>query len=663
MSVVHATSSMLFPLQAIRVYLVLEAELLVHRFGIWEKVTALSQQRAMSNPTTGRGTKFLLMKIEYKYQDMNTNSKAFRKMFFAVGAMLMLMSGCNKEEYVVIQMKMPRFQQNGKVYMDQTMPRWTNQDVININNEQVTLTVSGNDATGSFATATVCRALNYKAIFPSNCVLSESDGSVSGLVLPKIQNYIVDASHSGAQVIYAPMCAQSASTALRFKNLGAVLAINIVNPSTNNPLVVDYVSVSSANQAVALWGNAEVHDFSSDEPYYTCSESAATHDSIYLKGDSDWDMFTLPAGSSKVVYVYLPRISSDALNRFAVTVYTHTGMSANNYTMTQTTPGVGNVRQNELANIQFTLNNSICMPDAERTAELMASLPGVIPGAEFTVKAASGSTPAMKVYFSKGNLQWRYTSAGGEWRFATNQYDYVGYRTVGNVYKDDAPSVKCDNELRSATYEGWIDFFGWGTSGYHDPADTYNTNYFPWSSASTTVSSLYNEYGYGPSTNSSNLDIAGTEYDWGVHNAIVNGGNATGRWRTLTYKEWNYMLNSRTVGAGRGLGYCYSIAIVQGVRGIIIYPDGYTNQLPANAVLSAVPEHCAFLPCAGCLTSEEYVGDTWYYWSASQHTSSTPKQKTAITPSMLSAGVGIKITTTTATDRYVGCSVRLVQDI
>ena len=70
-------------------------------------------------------------------------------------------------------------------------------------------------------------------------------------------------------------------------------------------------------------------------------------------------------------------------------------------------------------------------------------------GALSGVFSVSDST---MIHFSKGNLQ--YQASTETWRFATNQYDIVGL---------------ANNQI-SNTNEGWIDLFGWGTSGYNHGA-------------------------------------------------------------------------------------------------------------------------------------------------------------------------------------------------
>ena len=87
---------------------------------------------------------------------------------------------------------------------------------------------------------------------------------------------------------------------------------------------------------------------------------------------------------------------------------------------------------------------------------------GGLPG-RFTI-----SENGDKACFSKGNLQ--YKASTNEWKFAEHQYDFIG---EGN------------NNI-SSTYNGWIDLFGWGTSGNnhgavcYQPWSTQYTNQFYW---------------------------------------------------------------------------------------------------------------------------------------------------------------------------------------
>ncbi len=221
------------------------------------------------------------------------------------------------------------------------------------------------------------------------------------------------------------------------------------------------------------------------------------------------------------------------------------------------------------------------------------------------------------VHFSQGNLQ--YQASTNTWKFAEHQYDYVG----------DA------NSNISSTYSGWIDLFGWGTSGYHDSNDPYNVNYQPWSTASSTVNTNYNAYGYGPSTNVSSPNLTGgsANYDWGVYNSISNGGNQPNLWRTLTNEEWSYVFKTRNTSSG----IRYAKAQVNNVNGIILLPDDWStttynlnnaNSTDANYTSNIMTASqwevleqvgAVFLPAAGMRseTSLYHVGTLGGYWSTS----------------------------------------------
>ena len=185
-----------------------------------------------------------------------------------------------------------------------------------------------------------------------------------------------------------------------------------------------------------------------------------------------------------------------------------------------------------------------------------------------------------QVYFSKGNLQWRSNgthavngggTAAGTWRFAEHQYDRIGY----------------NNTRISATTTSWVDLFGWGTSGYHDSSDPNNTQYNPYCTSVNDVSFPYNRYGFGPSTNMPSPNLTGTSanYDWGVYNAISNGGDTPGQWRTLTRTEWIYLISDRTDAANK-----YAVGSIDKgdgnyVEGLIVLPDDWT-----------LPSGCTFNP-------------------------------------------------------------------
>ena len=227
-----------------------------------------------------------------------------------------------------------------------------------------------------------------------------------------------------------------------------------------------------------------------------------------------------------------------------------------------------------------------------------------------------------QVRFSQGNLQ--YQASTDTWRFAEQQYDCIGN----------------SNSNISLFYQGWVDLFGWGTSGYNDVK--------PWLTD------------YSMEANS----ITGTKYDWGLNNAISNGGNQAGLWHLLTIDEWGYIVNSRS-------GSRFAKATVNNVRGLLLLPDGWSTATYAlNAINDAEGGYesnyismadwsnvleangVVFLPCAGIREDNtvNYVNGFGRYWSSTyiEKARSLYFHQTDVRPE--------------GADYHWGLSVRLVQD-
>ena len=207
----------------------------------------------------------------------------------------------------------------------------------------------------------------------------------------------------------------------------------------------------------------------------------------------------------------------------------------------------------------------------------------------------------------------RFNGKGGAtWRFAEQQWDIVG----------------ASNACASGSYKGWIDLFGWGTSGHPHGAVCYQ----PWSTSTTTS----DYYAYGDV--SYNLFDQTGEADWGC-NPISNGGDKPNQWRTLTKEEWTYLLNTRTTSSGKR----YAKAQVNSMKGLILLPDDWktsyyslsnTNSgsadFTSNTITSTqwptLEQHGAvFLPLGGYRNGTAIGGEgaSCYYWSSSCNGSGT----------------------------------------
>ena len=255
----------------------------------------------------------------------------------------------------------------------------------------------------------------------------------------------------------------------------------------------------------------------------------------------------------------------------------------------------------------WTENGSVVSTNANYTfividnRSLVANFSGPPTGA---INGAFSVSANQQVYFSQGNL--RYQASTYTWRFADNQYDYVGN----------------DNNNISSTYSGWIDLFGWGTSGYNGK--------YPYMTITSSAQ-------YGDGTN----PIAGTNYDWGVYNTISNSNSQ--QWRTLTEQEWNYVFNTRLASTINGINNSRFVkATVDDIKGIILFPDDYCH--PNDIAISGINDHeapfrdnefkvrdfeqmqalgCVFLPAAGTRNgsnvSQDTVGEQGNYWSSSHY--------------------------------------------
>ena len=131
--------------------------------------------------------------------------------------------------------------------------------------------------------------------------------------------------------------------------------------------------------------------------------------------------------------------------------------------------------------------------------------------------------------------------------------------TVGNVYGEGGNSnTKCNNASIASNYKGWIDLFGYGTSGYNGK-NPY--------AISTNANDYINKSFTGNYIN----------YDWGVYNAIDNPQTgetyAPATWRTLTKDEWYYVLFTRSTNSGKR----FAKATVNGVIGLILLPDDWNT--------------------------------------------------------------------------------------
>lgn len=222
------------------------------------------------------------------------------------------------------------------------------------------------------------------------------------------------------------------------------------------------------------------------------------------------------------------------------------------------------------------------------------------------------------VHFSRGNLQAKYTGLFYTWDFAANQNDVIGIfpgnTTIGNSgqnYKGDV-----------------VDLFGWST-----PA----TN-------------------FGISKSVKNEEYSGNFVDWGIAYCLSKGITPTDTWYTLSYEEWQYLFETRTVNGGQGEGKSYSTNITYDeTLGTVIYPDDYTGEALSGSV-ATLPEGVVFLPDGGRRYGNDFIVnlDGYFYWSSTDISFDSTKARSMYF-------INDKIRSFNA-ERCYGLSVRLVTD-
>ncbi len=413
----------------------------------------------------------------------------------------------------------------------------------------------------------------FRGIYPA--------GLVTGTETVTVPSQYESHYNNGRQVLHLPMLAMAGAgdNAIRFRHATAAVRVLVKN-SLDVDVVVTDVRVSSA--VGQLCGTRGVTLGVGTLAVAAQSGTIAEDDkqvSVMLT-----DSPLLAHGGSSIFEVQVPILPVVA-GEMTITVNAHmagAAPGARNFTFTHTASHAALGR-----NVMMTARVNLSTNGGHTTED---------------TKGRFSVGENRWVVFAQGNLQYKYNTDAGTFRFAQNQYDIIGD----------------GNSQIASNYSGWIDLMGWGTSGYQ------GSN--PWQSST-------DEADYGPATG----DIATTHYDWGVHNAIEKAG-AAGTWRTLTSSEWYYLLNDRNVTKRFA-----KVALTVGsttVNGLVLFPDSYnvtdglvcnqtnlgyegqenSNKLSLSLWQQMEAEGAVFLPAAGYRegTSTNQVYGAGYYWSSSR---------------------------------------------
>ena len=243
-----------------------------------------------------------------------------------------------------------------------------------------------------------------------------------------------------------------------------------------------------------------------------------------------------------------------------------------------------------------------------------------------------------QVTFSPGNLQ--YTQSTNTWSFASTQWEMIGTDNVtgGSVSSD----TTFGDRKEGTALADKVDLFGRSTSA---------TN-------------------FGVSTSTDYNDYYGSFVDWGTNKI---GNDAPNTWRTLSYDEWKYLLNTRPNASS-----LKGVAQVNGVNGLIFLPDNWVcpegitfksgfhsewgvddyaayQTFTADQWSKLEAAGAVFLPAAGHRYGSygKYVQSNGSYWSATEFSSNIARY----------LGFNSDVANVGNYLRNNGLSVRLVKDL
>ncbi len=546
-------------------------------------------------------------------------------------AVVVLVTGCKREYGTVTLGANIDNGRDAKVYIDDLTPCWHNNDLIRVNNQTCTTSA----ALGSSAQITdVVESSHYRAIYPADIVgdVDISNSNTIAVTLPRVQQYETD-SH-GDQKVKVPMGAYSNNESLTFHNLCSLIKV-VVSNRTAYDFLLDSIVVTTGNAYLSGLGSATVVGNASDAVGMMVSSSARHSVSLAFAvanrpiiGRGDRDTY--------VYYIISPEFAEDDVT---ITLYSPSGPA--------TFEKQASLQHNRMAQVSLTVEEWDEQDPTDPPSE-----DGALPGL-FSVSATQ------QVHFSQGNLQ--YQASTNTWRFAEHQYDYVGTQTADGFGNYGGNVSGSDNSYISSTYSGWIDLFGWGTSGWNSGANCYQ----PWST------SWFEEDYYPGGSYINYLTGAYAEADWAWHNPISNGGNTAHQWRTLTSDECDYLFNTRTDASAK-----WGAGNINGIGGLIILPDNWT--LPSGCLFASgltsddinwtlnsytlsqwtlmEAAGAVFLPAAGIRVGSgvECVGLHGLYWL------STPINELDV--SSVGFANGSYLAAPSGDYRWYGFSVRPVQD-
>ena len=540
-----------------------------------------------------------------------------KNIIFTAIATLLLSASCTQQDDFLPGNEAKTFtatieqSQTRTALVDKVKVDWSEKDQIKINGAIYSATpVAGKTGVAEFKYVSGKKPEEgpYTAVYPADLY----DEEIGGLYFPRMQYY-----EPGK--LNAPMIARSNNEQLSFRNICGVICFSLTGTDKIRGIEV-------MSNDIPLWGPVEVDPTTAkatiivkkmpEETVKSTLQAVQSRFAIALDcGEEGLQLSKTPTN----LYIYLPEATFPASGlrvRFVSAENTdnyHEMIARNSVT----------VERNNI----YTFNVNV--PEFNHGEQGEAEAAVELPELENMLSGTFSVGENQQVHFSCGNLQATKNGDGWEWGFAEQQFSIIGEKNVYN------------GELTSK-----IDLFGWSSTATD------------------------NNYGIFTATQSA---LDGPHYfdsysqfkDWG-NNVKLSGRE----WFTLSEAQWSYLLNIDGT-SGRNEANRFAKANVQGVPGLLIFPDGYNrgvaisgisgisdlntskcsfpeNQLDTREWIAMQKNGVVFLPCAGYRKGTEYVcPNEGLYWT-------TTFQKTLIFHSLVFVG---------DMSSYYGLSVRLVTDV
>ena len=228
---------------------------------------------------------------------------------------------------------------------------------------------------------------------------------------------------------------------------------------------------------------------------------------------------------------------------------------------------------------------------------------GKLPGL-FTISNGAdneaGTADDIQVRFSKGNLVAAIDENGAPtaWKFATNQYDYIGNATANTSIGSTA---------------GDVDLFGWSTDA------------------------TSNNWGIHTKEEATQDYTTGSFKDWGKAYCTSKSISPDNTWRTLSTAEWQYLFNYGDYTSDvRNGKYKTGVTVCSKANCVVLLPDNWDetvisltdfaalntcdeNSTPKWSEMQAAGAVC--LPAAGDRDGSHviHVGVYGFYWSSTAY--------------------------------------------